>query len=379
MDFQPTITQAFKRRFSASPVFIVRAPGRVNIIGEHTDYNEGFVLPMAIDRAVGIALRPRRDQKVIVHSLDFDETAEFSLHELHKGKGWPEYIKGVAWSFETEGHRLKGWEGVMAGDVPIGAGLSSSAATELAAARAFACVSDLEWEPVKMASLGLKAEVEWVGLNCGIMDQMISAAAQAGHALFLDCRSLNFEQIPLPDGLSVAVLDTATRRGLVGSAYNERHAQCEAAARLFGVRALRDVDVQTFETRADQLDPVIRRRARHVIRENERVNQAVAAMRRGDVESLGQLLDASHASLRDDFEVSSPALDTMVKIARQAVGCFGARMTGAGFGGCAVAIVNTEDTQEFTSAVRQEYMRQTGLTSNVYISQAAAGASLLSA
>ena len=379
MDFQLTITQSFESRFSASPAFIVRAPGRVNIIGEHTDYNEGFVLPMAIDRAVGIALRPRHDQKVIVHSLDFDETAEFSLHELHEGKGWPEYIKGVAWSFQVEGHRLTGWEGVMASDVPIGAGLSSSAATEMAAARAFACVSDLEWEPVKMARLGLKAEVEWVGLNCGIMDQMISAAAQAGHALFLDCRSLNFEQIPLPDGLSIAVLDTATRRGLVGSAYNERHAQCEAAARLFGVHALRDVAVQTFETRADQLDPVIRRRARHVIRENERVNQAVAAMRRGDVESLGQLLDASHASLRDDFEVSSPALDAMVKIARQAVGCFGARMTGAGFGGCAVAIVNAEDTQEFTRAVRQEYTRQTGPTPNVYISQAAAGASLLPA
>jgi len=379
MDLQPTITQAFRSRFAAPPAFIIRAPGRVNIIGEHTDYNDGFVLPMAIDRAVWIALRPRRDRQVIVHSLDFDEAAEFSLDNLHKGKGWPEYIKGVAWAFQVEGHGLKGWEGVMTGDVPIGAGLSSSAALELAAARAFAAVSDLEWEPVKMARLGLKAEVEWVGLNCGIMDQMICAAAQAGHALFLDCRSLDFEQIPLPGGLSVAVLDTATRRGLVDSDYNERRAQCDAAVRFFGVRALRDVDTQTFEARASQLDPLTRRRARHVIRENERVSQAVAAMRRGDMERLGGLLDASHASLRDDFEVSSPALDSMVEIARQAAGCFGVRMTGAGFGGCAVALVRAEKVQEFSLHVAQEYTRQTGLTPSVYICQAAAGASLVPA
>ena len=385
MDLQPTITQAFRSRFGGPPAFIVSAPGRVNIIGEHTDYNDGLVLPMAIDRAVWIALRPRRDRQVIVHSLDFEETAKFSLDNLHKGKGWPEYIKGVAWAMQVE--RLKasprgsargveGWEGVVTGDVPKGAGLSSSAALELAAARAFAAVSDLEWEPVKMARLGLKSENEWVGLSCGIMDQMISAAAQAGHALFLDCRSLNFEQIPLPGGLSVAVLDTATRRGLVDSDYNERRAQCEAAARFFGVRALRDVDMQAFEARASQLDPLTRRRARHVIYENERVSQAVAAMRRGDVKTLGGLLDASHASLRDDFEVSSPALDSMVEIARQAVGSVGARMTGAGFGGCAVALVRAERVQEFSIHVAQEYTRQIGLTPNVYICQAAAGASL---
>jgi galactokinase len=375
MDLQPTITQAFKARFGTTPAFILRAPGRVNIIGEHTDYNDGFVLPMAIDRAVWIALRPRRDRQVAVHSLDFDETAEFSLHNLHKGKGWLEYIKGVAWAMQVGRLKVEGWEGIMAGDVPKGAGLSSSAALEMAAARAFASVSDLEWEAVKMACLCQKAESEWVGVNCGIMDQMASAAARAGHALFLDCRSLNFEHIPLPGGLSVAVLDTATRRGLVDSAYNERRAQCEAAARLFGVRALRDVDMQAFEACASQLDPLIRRRARHVIRENERVSQAVAAMRRGDVETLGGLLDASHASLRDDFEVSSPALDSMVEIARQAAGCFGARMTGAGFGGSAVAIVNTDKVQEFTAAVAQKYAQQTGLTPNVYICQAAAGAS----
>jgi len=375
MDLQPTITQAFKARFGTTPAFILRGPGRVNIIGEHTDYNDGFVLPMAIDRAVWIALRPRRDRQVTVHSLDFDETAEFSLHNLHKGKGWLEYIKGVAWAMQVERLKVEGWEGIMAGDVPKGAGLSSSAALEMAAARAFASVSDLEWEAVKMACLCQKAESEWVGVNCGIMDQMASAAARAGHALFLDCRSLNFEHIPLPGGLSVAVLDTATRRGLVDSAYNERRAQCETAARVFGVRALRDVNMRAFEARASQLDPLTFRRARHVIRENERVNQAVAAMRRGDAERLGKLLNASHASLRDDFEVSSPALDLMVDVARQTPGCFGARMTGAGFGGSAVAIVNTNKVQEFTAAVAQKYAQQTGLTPNVYICQAAAGAS----
>ncbi|MBU2611837.1 MAG: galactokinase [Chloroflexi bacterium] len=378
MDLRARLTPAFEECFGTLSHLIVRAPGRVNLIGEHTDYNDGFVLPMAIDRAVWIALRRRRDRQVIVHSLDFDASAAFSLDQLQsKGIGWIEYLRGIAWALQKAGYTLTGWEGVMVGDVPIGAGLSSSAATELAAARAFVSVSGLEWDAVKMAGLGQKAEKEWVGVNCGIMDQMASAAAQAGHALFLDCRSLTFEHIPLPDGLAVVVLDTATRRGLLDSAYNERRQQCESAARFFGVRALRDVDMRTFEARGSQLDPLTCRRARHVICENDRVTRAVAALRGGDLETLGRLLVASHASLRDDFEVSSQALNIMVEIACQQLGCFGARMTGAGFGGCAVALVHAEKVQDFAICVAKKYAQQTDLTPNVYICQAVEGAGLL--
>ncbi|MGD8997542.1 MAG: galactokinase family protein, partial [Anaerolineae bacterium] len=221
MSLQGAITRKFERRFEAPPALVVRAPGRVNLIGEHTDYNDGFVLPMAIDRAIWIALRSRRDGKVRVHSLDFDETASFALHSLQNtGAGWAEYLKGVAWALQEEGYSLAGWEGVLAGDVPRGAGLSSSAALELAAARAFAAVSDLPWDAAKMAKLCQRAENEWVGMKCGIMDQMIAAAGQAGHALLIDCRSLETELVPLPPETVVVVLDTATRRGLIDSAYN---------------------------------------------------------------------------------------------------------------------------------------------------------------
>lgn len=371
------LQEAFQTRFHASPVFLARAPGRVNLIGEHTDYNEGYVLPMAINRAVWIAVRPRSDRCVLVHSLDLHEQAEFSLETLEKGKpGWSEYIKGVAWAMQTESLELHGWEGILIGDVPIGSGLSSSAALELASARAFAGVSRLEWDPTRMALLGQKAENQWVGVQCGIMDQMVSAAAHRNHALFLDCRSLEYQHIPLPPQLAVCVLDTGTRRGLVDSAYNERRTQCESAAQFFGVRALRDVDQDAFLTRSAQLDPLTRRRARHIISENERVLLAVQAMKRDDGEALGKLLDASHASLRDDFEVSSPALNTIVEIARKLPGCLGARMTGAGFGGCAIALVRAENALAFSQVVAEEYAGQTGLTPSVYLSQPEEGASL---
>ncbi|MGE5250118.1 MAG: galactokinase, partial [Bacteroidota bacterium] len=254
--------RVFNEHFNAKPQAVVRAPGRVNLIGEHTDYNEGFVLPMAIDRGIWIALRPRRDRRVHVVSEDFGSSASFDLSALRKGEGWIEYVKGVAHELIEAGYPVRGWEGVMMGDVPRGAGLSSSAALELATARAFASVSDFEWDPAGMASLAQRAENGWVGVMCGIMDQMASAASIAGHALFLDCRTLEIQHVPLPSEASVVVLDTSTRRGLVGSAYNERRAQCEAAARFFGVRALRDVSVEEFERRSGGMkDETVMRRA----------------------------------------------------------------------------------------------------------------------
>jgi galactokinase len=378
MSLQDRVTREFRRRFDALPTFVVRAPGRVNLIGEHTDYNDGFVLPMAIDRAVWVALRPRGDRRVVGHSFDFHQTVEFSVEGVRdKGTGWGEYLKGVAWALQEAGYTLQGWEGVVAGDVPIGAGLSSSAALEMATARVFAVTSGLPWDPTVMAKIGQRAENDWVGVNCGIMDQMISAAGVAGHALLIDCRSLETQPVPLPPGAAVVVLDTASRRGLVDSAYNERRAQCEAAARFFGVPALRDVSVAQFQAQADQLDDVIRRRARHVVTENGRTLQATEAMRQGDAAGMGQLMNASHASLRDDFEVSSDELNTMVACACQQEACYGARMTGAGFGGCAVALVRAEAAHAFADTVAASYRATTGIAPNVYICTATNGAEVV--
>ncbi|HID53921.1 MAG TPA: galactokinase [Anaerolineae bacterium] len=361
-------------RFDAPPHFVIRAPGRVNLIGEHTDYNDGFVLPMALDRAVWLAVRPRDDGEVRLHSLDFGETAVFHLNHLYKEEGhWSEYAKGVAWAMQNAGYELSGWEGVMWGDVPVGAGLSSSAAVELGAARGFTAVADIPWNPVRMALLAQKAENEWVGVNCGIMDQMVVAVAEANHALLIDCRSLETEAVPLPEDTAVIILDTATRRGLVASAYNERRQQCEQAAAFLGVAALRDVTLAVFTAVSSQLDPLIRQRARHVITENQRVLEAVAAMRRGDAARLGVLMNESHLSLRDDFAVSSPELDAMVEIAQAQPGCYGARMTGAGFGGCAVALVRGDTAVTFAQTTAQQYQRKTNLKPHIYICQAAAG------
>ena len=376
MSLADKVKAHFTAEFGEAPSFIVRAPGRVNLIGEHTDYNDGFVLPLAIDRAAFIALRPRADQRVLALSLDMDDQREFALDDLRRNTDvdWIDYLIGVAWSLNERGHTLCGWEGVVAGDVPIGSGLSSSAALELATARAFGCVSQFDWEPVAMALACQRAENEWLGVNCGIMDQMISAAGIQDRALLIDCRNLKTDSAPLPAGTAVVILDTGTRRGLVDSAYNERRAQCEAAARHFGLAALRDIDSASFAARAHELDALSRARARHVISENERTLQARDAMFAGDAAALGQLMIESHISLRDDFEVSSVALDAIVDCANAAPSCFGARMTGAGFGGCAVALVAAEGAEAFVERVTTCYTAATGNQPALYITRATQGA-----
>ncbi len=370
-----TICEIFPNLFGTAPTFVVRAPGRVNLIGEHTDYNEGFVLPLAIDRATWIALRPRHDDLVRLHSIEQKETTEFDLTSLEKGPAsWSEYPRGVAWALREAGYDLCGWEGISTCDVPMGAGLSSSASFELAVARAFAAVADFAWDAQEMALLCQKAENQWVGVNCGIMDQMISSIGEEDHAVLIDCRDLSTEAVPLPTGAAVVVMDTSTRRGLVGSAYNERRRQCEAAAEFFGVKALRDVSLEDFELRSAGLDKVVRRRARHVITENDRTQRAAAAMKTGDAGLLGQLINQSHTSMRDDFEISNAQLDTMVALARETAGCFGARLTGGGFGGCALALVDGAATPAFIAEVSQRYAEVTGLTPNLYLCRAANGA-----
>jgi len=377
MDLSEQVSESFVELFGGKPSVIARAPGRVNLIGEHTDYNDGFVLPMAIDRAIWIAARPRADGLVRVHSIDFDSQETFSLEDLKRGQGWSEYLKGVAYVLKLDGHRLSGWEGVMMGDVPRGSGLSSSAALELAAARVFASISSLEWNAAYMARVGQRAENEWVGVNCGIMDQMASAACRQGHALFLDCRSLEMEHVPLPGHVAVVVMDTSTRRGLVDSAYNERRSQCEQAARFFGVKALRDVSWAEFEKRKSGLDEVVMRRARHIVTENQRVLDAVRAMRSNDLAGLGNLLKASHVSLRDDLEVTNEALNQIVEAAQMQPSCYGARMTGGGFGGCAVALVDAGQIQTFTDEVQKAYRQSSGLEPQIYVCKADAGANVV--
>ena len=374
MNPRQTVLEGFEARFGGKPEALVRAPGRVNLIGEHTDYNGGFVLPMALDRSTWIALRPRNDRRVVARALDLNADGDFSLDHFEKGSGWLEYLKGLAWTLQQDGFDLRGWEGVISSDVPTAAGLSSSAALELAVARAFQVVSALEWDPVAMALRGQRAENHWVGVSCGIMDQLISASGREGHAVLIDCRSLELEAVPLPAGTAVVVLDTATRRGLVDSAYNERRQQCEAAARHFGLKALRDLDLDRLEAAEAELDPTTYRRARHVVSENARTLGAAEAMRRGDAETFGRLMNESHASLRDDFEVSSDALDAMVSCAQPLAGCHGARMTGAGFGGAAVALVAEENVEGFVEAVERCYRKASGNEPDIYVCRAGKGA-----
>ena len=376
MSLADKVTRHFLAEFGSHPAFIVRAPGRVNLIGEHTDYNDGFVFPMAIDRAAFIALRPRDDKRVFAISLDMDDRRQFALDDLRRPTdvAWIDYLIGVAWSLSDRGYALRGWEGVISGDVPIGSGLSSSAALELATARAFYCVSDFDWDAASIALACQRAENNWLGVNCGIMDQLISAAGIEDRALLIDCRSLETVSAPLPAGTAVVILDTNTRRGLVDSHYNQRREQCESAARHFGFAALRDIDVDAFERRAGELDPLTRKRARHVITENQRALLARDAMIAGDAVALGQLMIESHISLRDDFEVSSPALDAIVDCANADASCYGARMTGAGFGGCAVALAGAESAASFAERVSDCYLEATGMQPTLYVARASGGA-----
>jgi galactokinase len=332
---------------------------------------------MAIDRAVWIGVSPRGDSHVRVRSLDFLQEIEFEIGALERGgPGWGEYIKAVAWSLQAAGHHLLGWDGVICGGVPRGAGLSSSAALELATARAFAAASALAWDPPAMARLAQRAENEWVGVACGIMDQLTSACGREDHALLMDCRSLEIEPVPLPVTASVLVLDTGTRRGLVTSAYNQRRQECRQGAGAFGLTSLRDLGLEAFGRSEGRLEDRIRRRLRHVLTENARTLEAAKALRDAELERVGRLMLASHASLRDDYEVSSPALDAMVEIAAAQPGCWGARMTGAGFGGCAVALVERAGAIEVGERIAADYRQRTGQVPAVHICRAALGASL---
>ena len=374
---QQQVAQGFKQQFGHAPNICVRSPGRVNIIGEHTDYNEGFVFPMALECATWLALSPRDDSQIHIYSDNLHEQVTLDMAQLYKPDDdvqWQDYVAGVASYLEAQvGRSLKGFDGFVVSDVPMGAGLSSSASFELATAYAFCEINTIEWHPIAMAKLAQKAENKWVGVNCGIMDQLICAAGVEAHACLIDCRDLNVTAVPLPIDTVVVIMDTATRRGLVDSAYNERRMQCETVAKQLGVPFLRDVTLDQLESNKTKIDPTAYRRAYHIISENDRVLAAAEAMRANNPKALGQLMVDSHHSLNKYFEVTNDELNIMVNVALSAPGCFGARMTGAGFGGCAVALVAESEVDSFIQRVQNDYQQQTDLVPALYLSRAMDG------
>jgi galactokinase len=358
-----------------------RAPGRVNLIGEHTDYNEGFVMPVAISFSTFVTISSRTDRKLSLFSENFSAEVEFDLDDPSPTPqgDWTDYPRGVAITLERAGYRLTGATLRIRGEVPIGAGLSSSAAIEVAACTALLNSSGFAVEPADIAKLCQRAENEFVGMRCGIMDQFVSSCGQAGKALMLDCRSLDYELLPLPPGARLVICNTMVKHALLTGEYNKRRSECEAGVRHFAlslpnVRSLRDVKQSDLKRYGDDLSEVIYRRCRHVITENARVIEAAKALQQNDLASFGGFMDESHRSLRDDFEVSCKELDLMVELAQQVPGVYGARMTGGGFGGCTVNLVDGENVDEFKRIVAQGYSEVTGLVPDIYVSCAAEGA-----
>jgi galactokinase len=383
---QVEISQAFEAEFGARPDFLVRAPGRVDVIGTHTDYNDGWVLPAAIDHFVHLAVRRHDEPSVTIRALDMNEKVTFSLTDLEAQKAeipsWATYPAGVAWSLQNAGFSTPGCQVTLESKVPIGAGLSSSAAVEVAYAMAWKQMGGWEASRMTLAQLCQKAENQYVGVNSGLMDQFASLHGQKGKALLLDCRTLDWEATPLPSDVILVVVDTATRRSLTTSHYNERRADCEAAVEALrphipDIKALRDVSPEQFEQLKMEIPEQPRMRAAHIINENRRVREAAEALRGGDVIRLGQLMDESQISSRDLFEASGPELDAMWKVAHGHPARLGGRFSGAGWAGCMVFLVSAEGSEDFNSFLSMGYKQVTGLDATMYPMRAADGATVI--
>lgn len=354
------VRELFVRRFGAEPQVIGVAPGRINLIGEHTDYNEGFVFPAAIDRRTYVAASAAEGPSEL-YSNEVGEGEPFDAATVEPGQvcKWTQYPAGMAWALRESG-TIPNIRAVVTSTVPRSGGVSSSAAIELAFGVVWNRLAGLDLANVRLAALGQKCENRFVGVNCGIMDQMASAMGREGMAMFLDTRSLSIDYAPIPAGLSAVLCDTKKPRALTDSAYNERRSQCEAAARVLGVRSLRDASMDLLESKRAELDDVTYKRARHVITEDDRCVAFKQALSDGDLKAVGELMAGSHASLRDDYEVSCPELDAMAESAQNAPGCIGARMTGAGFGGSCVALVRQEKLDLFIDATLAAYEQKAG-------------------
>jgi galactokinase len=379
------LTKQFESVFQCPPVLESKAPGRVNLIGEHTDYNDGFVLPIAIQYAVTILASPRADDEIHLYSADFNDSTSFPISERinHDEKHpWSNYQRGIVDQFQKRSEKISGANLLIQGNVPIASGLSSSAAVEVATAMAIKTLDHIQISDLDLIKLCQTSENEFVGMKCGIMDQFISRMGQKGKALFLDCRNLSYDLIPFPaEHYTVVILNTKIKRELTGSEYNERRSQCEETVRLLnkflpGISALRDVSVSDFQRYKSELPELTQMRSEHVVFENERVCQFVDAMKQNNAEKMGRLLLDSHRSLRDLFEVSCDELDAMVDIAMTVEGVVGARMTGAGFGGCAIAVVHNGCEEKLKETVFEKYPEKTNIEPEVYISSPSQGATV---
>lgn len=384
------LTALFQQHFGHSPTMVVRAPGRVNLLGEHVDYNDGLVLPAAIDRAVYIAAAPVADGNIHIHALDLGESSSFRLQDIEaridiQGKPlpqWAQYPAGVAWALREAGLAVTGLQAVFTSDVPIGSGLSSSAAVEVGFAVAWRALAGWQCEALRIAQLCQRAENAYVGVSCGLMDQFASACGVEGHALCFDTRSLTWELAPLPEGTAIVIADSGMRRSLATSAYNDRRAACEKAVAelqkyMPNIRSLRDVPPTEYAAYSPYLDPEVRKRGEHIVKEIGRVQSALSALRRQDKRAFGALMYAGHNSLRNLYEVSTPELDTLVELARDLPGAIGARLTGAGFGGCTINLVEAEQAAEFIEALKLGYAQKTGRQAQIYLCKASQGASIV--
>lgn len=379
MSLKEKTQSLFAEKFGYPATHTFQAPGRVNLIGEHTDYNDGFVLPCAIDYQTVISAAPRTDRTVRVIAADYDnQTDAFSLDApilAHDSQQWSNYVRGVVKHLLNRDKSFGGADLVISGNVPQGAGLSSSASLEVAVGTVFQQLYHLPLDGAQIALNGQEAENQFVGCNCGIMDQLISALGKKDHALLLDCRTLGTRAVSMPQGVAVIIINSNFKRTLVGSEYNTRREQCETGARFFQQPALRDVSLEQFNAVVNELDPLVAKRVRHVLTENQRTVEAADALERGDLQRMGELMAASHASMRDDFEITVPQIDTLVEIVKETIGDKGGvRMTGGGFGGCIVALVPEDLVSQVQEAVAAQYEAKTGIKETFYVCKASEGA-----
>ncbi|HCD7550590.1 TPA: galactokinase [Citrobacter farmeri] len=379
MSLKEKTQSLFAEIFGYPATHTIQAPGRVNLIGEHTDYNDGFVLPCAIDYQTVISCAARNDRMIRVIAADYDnQTDEFSLDApivTHDSQQWANYVRGVVKHLLKRDSSFGGADLVISGNVPQGAGLSSSASLEVAVGTVFQQLYHLPLDGAQIALNGQEAENQFVGCNCGIMDQLISALGKKDHALLIDCRTLGTKAVSMPEGVAIVIINSNFKRTLVGSEYNTRRQQCETGARFFQQPALRDVSLEAFNAVANELDPLVAKRVRHVLTENARTVEAASALEKGDLVRMGQLMAESHASMRDDFEITVPQIDTLVDIVKTAIGeKGGVRMTGGGFGGCVVALIPETLVPAVQQAVAEQYEAKTGIKETFYVCKPSQGA-----
>ena len=390
MNLHEKVVAHFRDRFGYEPAHIVRAPGRVNLLGEHVDYNDGFVLPIAIDRATWLAFSLSQTPQTTLVAVDLSEEVSFSLQTIPAksdthGKPlpmWALYPASIMWTLNEARLNTPALNGVYTSNVPQGSGLSSSASVEMAFVLAWQTLGDWSLSPMERALLGQKAENQYVGVKCGIMDQFASACGEENRLLLLDCRLLEWRKLPIPKDIAIVIADTTKRRTLTSGEYNRRRADCEEAVRLLkkfvpDIKSLRDVNLETFNQFASHLPEQVHKRARHVVEEIERTQLAIPLLENGDIQQFGRLLNECHTSLRNLYEVSISELDVMVQVAQSLPGCYGARLTGAGFGGCTANLVSIEKAEDFANQLSAGYEAKTGLHPEIYICQSSHGATLI--